>query len=111
MLIKKHKEKIYGAEFTLAEKKAMEIEIKQQLGKYLKECNAEVISIVLWSLHEEFGFGKKRLKRFYENFSPALRKLVQSYEMGESDQSWLCAYKLRESGLNIDEWNDTNIIP
>lgn len=90
MYTKKAGGKVYGAHLTAAEKKAMDIEIRRQLAEYdLKHAN-ELDAMILWHLHEEFGFGPKRLKQFYDTFS---------------DMVWLCTYKLKQYGIDIEEWN------
>lgn len=86
MYTKKAGGKVYGAHLTAAEKKAMDIEIRRQL-------------------HEEFGFGPKRLKQFYDTFAVRLNELIKHYEMTDSDIVWLCTYKLKQYGIDIEEWN------
>lgn len=94
MYMKKAGGKVYGAHLTAAEKKAMDIEIRRQLAEYdLKHAN-ELDAMILWHLHEEFGFGPKRLN-----------ELIKHYEMTDSDMVWLCTYKLKQYGIDIEEWN------
>ena len=96
---------MYGAHLTAAEKKAMDIEIRRQLAEYdLKHAN-ELDAMILWHLHEEFGFGPKRLKQFYDTFAVRLDELIKHYEMTDSDMVWLCTYKLKQYGIDIEEWN------
>ena len=57
----------------------MEIEIQKQLAEYDQKDTQEIDAIVLWVLRQTFGFGKKRLKRFYDNFIPAIEELVRRY--------------------------------
>lgn len=93
MYMKKAGGKVYGAHLTAAEKKAMDIEIRRQLAEYdLKHA-------------EEFGFGPKRLKQFYDTFAVRLNELIKHYEMTDSDMVWLCTYKLKQYGIDIEEWN------
>ena len=105
MYTKKAGGKVYGAHLTAAEKKAMDIEIRRQLAEYdLKHAN-ELDAMILWHLHEEFGFGPKRLKQFYDTFAVRLNELIKHYEMTDSDMVWLCTYKLKQYGIDIEEWN------
>ena len=81
MYMKKAGGKVYGSHLTAAEKKAMDIEIRRQLAEYdLKHAN-ELDAMILWHLHEEFGFGPKRLKQFYDTFAVRLDELIKHYEM------------------------------
>lgn len=57
------------------------------------------------SSNEEFGFGPKRLKQFYDTFAVRLDELIKHYEMTDSDMVWLCTYKLKQYGIDIEEWN------
>lgn len=52
-----------------------------------------------------FGFGKKRLRAFYDSFSTELDALVKRYEMGDEDKAWLCSRKLKDYGIDISTWN------
>ena len=65
----------------------------------------ELDAMILWHLHEEFGFGPKRLKQFYDTFAVRLDELIKHYEMTDSDMVWLCTYKLKQYGIDIEEWN------
>lgn len=48
-----------GAAMTVAEKKAMNLEIQRQLAEYDKKHATEIDALILWVLHSEFGFGEK----------------------------------------------------
>lgn len=54
MQIKKYGGKVYGANLTAAEKKAMDLEIRRQLAEYEKGHMHEIDAMILWLLHEEF---------------------------------------------------------
>ena len=49
-------------------KKAMELEIRRQIVEYNQKNLNEIDALILWVLHEQFGFGAKRLKQFYNAF-------------------------------------------
>lgn len=102
--VKKYGSKVYGANLSVAERKAMDMEIQRQIAEYDKKNMLEIDAAVLWVLHEEFGFGETRLKRFFDSFAPAIDGLVQRYEMDHGDGVWLCTHKLKELGIDISEW-------
>lgn len=106
MRVKKAGGKVYGAAMTAAEKKAMNMEIQRQLAEYDMKHMNELDAMVLWHLHEEFGFGLKRLKRFYDTFKPQVDALLERYVMDDSDMVWLCTYKLKQYGIDIEKWNN-----
>lgn len=106
MQVKKAGGRVYGAALTVAEKKAMNMEIQRQLAEYDSKHASELDALILWLLHEQFGFGPKRLKQFYDNFIPALEALIKRYEMEDSDQIWLCTHMLKEYGVDIEKWRN-----
>lgn len=81
MKVKKAGKRVFGAVMSAAEKKAMDMEIQRQLG-----------------------FGNKRLKKFYDNFSRGIEALIRRYEMEQGDDVWLCTYKLKEIGCDLEKW-------
>lgn len=108
MQVKKIRGKVYGANLTAAEQKAMEIEINRQLAEISRKHELEVDAMVLWELHEQLGFGPKRLKRFFDNFSVSINELISRYEDNDDNQAKLCMYKLKEIGVDIEEWSKEN---
>lgn len=100
--------KVYGAHLTAAERKALNIEIQKTMAEYDRKNADEIDAMILWALHEEFGFGRDRLERFYKAFAPKLKDLCTRYEMTDSgDVLWLCTHKLKEIDIDITEWNNT----
>lgn len=105
MRIKKAFGQIIGADFTKAEQKAMDMEIRRQLAEYDEKNTTEIDAIVLWVLMSEYGFGEKRLRQFHDRFAPALRRLVEYYRMDTEDMPWLCTQKLLDKGIDVRAWN------
>lgn len=106
MIVKKAGGKVIGAQLTAAEKKAMNLEIQRQLGDYTRKHAMEIDALFLWFLHEEFGFGIKRLKRAFTLFSPRLDELCDRYEMhDEGDDVWLCTRMLKDIGVDLEQWS------
>ena len=101
--------KIFGARLSAAEQKAMDIEIKNQLAKWTKDHELEIEAMILWQLHEEFGFGPERLKRFHDKFSENMDALIARYQIDDEDQAWLCTHKLKEYGIDIEEWSGSEL--
>lgn len=105
MRINKSCGKIFGAQLSAAEKKALDMEIKRQLAEYDTKHKLELQALFLWTIHEQLGFGEKRLRQLYDIFDKALDELIDRYSLEESDSAWLCTLKLREHGIDIAEWN------
>lgn len=106
MIIKKTGGKVFGAQFTAAERKAIDLELRRSFAEIVKEGAEDIDSTVLWVLHTEFGFGEKRLKKFYDIFLPKLMELTKYYEMDEDERVWLCKQKLLEDGIDIEKWGE-----
>lgn len=104
MQIKKVGKIVLGAELTNEERKAMDIEIQKELAEYDRKNAIEIDAIFLWALHEQLGFGVERLKKFFFNFAPELDKLLERYELKTGDAVWLCTYKLKDIGADIEAW-------
>lgn len=108
MLVKKAGGKIYGAVLTAAEKKAMEMEISRQVAAFDRQNMLAIDAVVLWELHEQFGFGVDRLRRFYEGFNRRFKDLIDHYEMEATDGPYICMEKLKELGVDLEAWDQEN---
>ena len=85
------------------EEKLMLEEIKRQIRTEDEKYFNDVVIMFLYALHVELGFGKKRLRRMFDRFDKIHQELIDYYDMpGESP--WLCRVKLRDIGVDIDEW-------
>lgn len=104
-IFKKSNGRIFGVQFSAKEQQAIDAEILRQCAEYDRQNADEVDAVILWLLHEKFGFGEKRLRAFYDYFSIELDALVKRYEMGDEDKAWLCSRKLKDYGIDISEWN------
>lgn len=104
MKIKKSGGRVYGADLTVAEKSAMQMEIQRQLAEYDRKHAIEIDAMILWVLHAQLGWGEKRLKRFYDSFSDEIDALIERYQMDKDDGVWLCTYKLKERGIDLEQW-------
>ena len=106
MYIKKAGKKIIGAELTAVEKKAMDIEIHRQIAEYERKHEIEIDAMILWVLHEKFGFGHKRLRQFFDAFNASMKELYGRYEDNDVDIAWICADNLKEYGVDVEAWRE-----
>ena len=100
MRIKKAGGKIFGAVLSAAEKKAMDMEINRQIVEADRRYADDIDAMVLVHL----GFGKKRLRKFYDAFSAEHDRLIQYYQMPD-DYTWLCKEMLKRIGVDVEAWN------
>lgn len=106
MNVKKIGGKVYGASFTAAERKALDIEIMKQLAEYTRKHALELDAVFLLWLHEELGFGTKRLKKAFMSLARPVEAMCDKYEMhNESDALWLCTQRLKEIGIDLEQWD------
>lgn len=102
---KKAMGRIYAVEYNKEEQRAMEKEIHRQFAEYERLHNKEIDAMALLVLHEEFGFGPARLKRFFDRFEAVLDNLLETYEGDEDiNRAELCFAKLKEYGVDLDIW-------
>lgn len=114
MRVKKYKGKVYGAEFTKEEQKAFDIEVEKQLAEWNAAHDRELTAMSLWILHEQFGFGPERLKKFFMHFHKDIYALNARYlaDEGENDLDslYLCSMKVKEYGIDLEAW-EKEILP
>ena len=112
MNVKYSKGKVFGAGLSAKERKGMELEIKRQIIKMDLEHKQDIDALILYVLHSYLGFGKKRLHDFYINFAKEHKALLEYYELNsEADNVWLCKQKLKDIGVDIDEWEKEVLYP
>lgn len=104
MRVKQYKGKVFGADFTAKERLAMNIEINRQIVEADRKYTNDIDAMVLYTLHVHLGFGKKRLRRFWEAFQQEHKALIEYYQMPD-DGAWLCQRKLKDIGVDVEEWN------
>lgn len=91
--------------FTPAEDKAMKAEISRQIVEMNDKYAIDIDAMILYTLHERFGFGKKRLREFYFAMKEERDKLEAHYEM-PGEFNWLVREQLKKLGIDIQEWYD-----
>ena len=105
MRIKQYRGQVFGADLTAKERKAMEMEINRQIIESDRKYKNDVDIMILYALHAHLGFGKKRLRRFYEAFNKVHEMLIAHYEMPEEDGTWLADWELKKIGVDVAAWN------
>lgn len=88
-----------------AQRKAMMDEINRQILEADAKYTNNMDAVILYTLHVHLGFGKKRLRRFYEAFAAEHQRLVEHYQM-PGDVPWVCDCKLKEIGVDVKQWNE-----
>lgn len=93
---------------TNRERKALESEINRQTAKNVKNLSLNLQALVLWQLHEQEGWGKKKLLRFQKRFLPMIQELQRFYELeNASETDFVCRYKLKnEVGIDVENLDE-----
>ncbi len=86
------------------ERRLINREIKLQVHEIAEENFANTIATFMYTLHLYSGWGKKKLKDFYIKFDELHKELLDWYQLPTTDDGWLCKIKLKEIGVDIDEW-------
>ena len=87
-----------------SQRKAMNKEINRQVLERDKTYWLDIDAMTLWALHEVFGFGPSRLKRFFDAFDNIHEDLRKHYELSTDDQTWLVRQKLKDMGVDVAAW-------
>ena len=104
MQIKKYKGQIFGAVLSPKEKKALDLEVRRAIAAEEQKFDRAMDAMVLYTLHREFGFGKDRLRRFYEAFLAGRNELIERYQSPE-DNAWIAEQELKRLGVDLDAWS------
>ena len=96
-------EKPLGAELTRKERECLNKEVEKTLKKRLEQIGNELDAAVLKILHEEFGFGIVRLRRFHKAYQAAIREVIEYYDLSDGDEQWLALRWLKEKGYNLED--------
>ncbi len=94
---------------TTAQQRELNSAINRQLAKHIREHEADYIALALWAARSAFGFGRKRLLRYYEVLANAARELEAYYDMDDSCM-YLAKVKLKECGIDVEEMHKENQI-
>lgn len=82
-------------------REAMMHEINQQILQSDKDYQLDLDTMVLWSLKQFAGWGPKKLKAFYYFMFKEHLRMREFYEL---DDPYPERYKLKEKGVDIEEW-------
>lgn len=87
------------------EKRALQAEVARQSREISDRFALELDATILWALHEKFGFGAKRCRRFYDCVYEVRENLLKKYEM-QDDCEFILIYKLKEYGIDLKKWSE-----
>lgn len=105
MVFKKFRGQIFDVELTPKERKVMNEKVNQLLIQRHQEFADDVDYMILYILHQHFGFGIQRLRRFYEAFIVDNEALIKHYEMSDGGV-YIARKEMNAIGVDFDKWNN-----
>jgi len=81
-------------------------EVNKIMAEATERFYKNEVAVILWELHHTFGFGKDRLKRFYDAYDPAWKALRDYYELTDAEVEFVAVKQLRDIGVDLEEWAD-----
>jgi hypothetical protein len=104
MTFKKFNGQIFGVELTKKEEKVLHERVNQQIIENHHKFVDDFDYMVMKILHDHFGFGFTRLRRFYDVFNVENDALEKHYEMADAGV-YIARKEMNDIGVNIEEWN------
>lgn len=83
-----------------------QVEVRKEMKAHLKKRAEEIGAMTLLVLHNEFGFGEERLKRFWLAYDKQIDELLNRYDLSEEDAVWICKQKLLDMGIDYTKWKE-----
>lgn len=87
-----------------AQRKVLRAECVKEFDKLLADYNRQVALQVLYILRFDYGFGQERLRKFSDKLKDMQITTIDRYEATDGDVPAICEIKLRESGINVEEF-------
>lgn len=94
----------YEGALSPKEKERINIEIRKQIAEADRQHNTDIDAMILYTLHTYCGWGKQRLRAFYDEFRKNNEELIKHYEM--EDGCYVARQALLTIGVDIEAWND-----
>ena len=82
-------------------KDIMMAEIHKSIVQKEKDLALDVDTCVLWTLHNNYGWGKQRLRKFYMDLFEEHLRMRQFYDI---DEPYPERMKLKEKGVDVEAW-------
>lgn len=73
--------------------------MRKEIARQGKAFSKDIETMLLWTLHIHYGFGRKRLEQFYVTFLKEYKELCEFFE---TDDVFPAEYKLRQIGVDVD---------
>lgn len=82
-------------------KRQREQKANDMLDTWMKKAD----TAILYTLHTEFGFGKERLRKFFVAMVRNHKDMTERFRSdGDDGHYWVMAKRLKDDGIDIDEF-------
>ena len=105
MFFKKFRGQIFDVELNPKEREVLNQKVNEMLVKRHGEFADDVDYMILYILHNQFGFGHKRMRQFYEAFIAENDKLIKHYEMPDAGV-YIARKEMNAIGVDFEKWNN-----
>lgn len=79
----------------------IKLEVKKEGDKYFEERFTEIDTMILWILHIKFGFGKVRLRRYFDTY---LHEAIEMQGRYGDSYVYKMQSELKKIGVDVVEW-------
>lgn len=95
----------FGKHISGSERKAMTDEIKRQIQEYDERHSSEIAAMVMWVLHEQFGYGVEELHKFHDAYMSHISSFSKRTDISSDDKFFVyTAYCKTRLGIDVAEW-------
>lgn len=113
MIFKRTGGMIFGVQLNRKEEEILNqwiaAEVKKALQERMENMEKDLDAAVLWTLHNQFGFGKDRLRKVWDEVVQEYKDLVKHYELDPEDGVFICKQKLKDHcDVDLDAWYAEN---
>lgn len=77
------------------------LEVIKEVDSYFEKKCTDFDTMALWVLHAQFGFGKVRLRRYFENYIKKIKILQERYGDYTPDKM---RDELKRIGVDVVAW-------
>jgi hypothetical protein len=82
----------------------MNEEIHRQIVEHDRKYSMDLDAMILWTLHCFTDWDKDKLRAFWDECFKEHQYLRDFYELNPEDDDWLYRFKLKDMGIDIEEW-------
>ena len=104
MVFKKFRGQIFDVDLNTKERQVLNQKVNELLIKRHEEFADDVDYMIMYILHNHFGFGLKRMRQFYEAFITENEKLIKHYEMSDAGV-YFARKEMNAIGCDFEKWN------